>query len=161
MKFKLLLATLLLFGAAPATFAQTGSRTLYTTASGGITGDTLGSSSTFTYDLNALVLPGVGGGNAQDFTRLWRYSITVVADSLSGATAGTISLQVSDAPATAGSNVDWVTTSTGTINGTGQTLYYFTDTLAARRIRLRITSPSGSQSTALRIRATFKDETQR
>lgn len=116
------------------------------------TGDTLETSTTLLYDYNSLL------ANSQDFAREWAYSLTVVADSVSGANAGTITLQVSDTPASvAAASADWVDLDTDTIDGTGSSIFYYSGTLNARRLRLKVTSPSGTRKTAIRVNATLKD----
>lgn len=116
------------------------------------TNDTLGANSTFTYDFNALVFGG------QEVSRVWSYSVTVEADSLSGAAAdsSTVFLQVSNA-AYSDANPVWTTIETDEIDGTATQVFHYTGDLLEPRIRLLIYSKSGTKAIALRSYATFKE----
>lgn len=150
-----LLSLILLFVAVASTLTAQSSRNPFlVTANAGITGDTLSNGQSATYDLNTLLTGG------QDFARDWFVSATVTVDSLSGATGGTISYQVSNAPASATTNIDWVEVESQAFNGPGSTVYLIEYALHARRARVVVTA-SGVQSSALRFRATAKDLTGR
>lgn len=120
------------------------------------TNDTLGLNTTKTYDFNTLVFP-LNNGSAQNITDTWSYSITIEADSLSGANSdsSTIFLQVSNSPLS-DSNPIWVSLETGQINGTATQTFHYTGDIEEPRIRLLIYSKSGAKAIALRSYAAFK-----
>lgn len=113
--------------------------------------DTLETSSTFTYDFNLLLF------NGQDISHPWSYSVIVEADSLSGANAGTATLQFSNSPSNvSAANATWYNVSTETIDGATTQTFHFTGEVSASRARLVITSPSGTRETALKVQGTLK-----
>lgn len=121
------------------------------------TNDTLGLNSTFTYDFNTLTtLFGVSSGS-RDITDTWSYSVTVQADSLSGAASdsSTIFLQVSNSPVT-DSNPVWVSIEDDEINGTATQTFHYTGDIVEPRMRLLIYSKSGAKAIALRSYITVK-----
>lgn len=128
--------------------AQSGSAFFHTWSD---TNDTLGVNSTFTYDFNTLTF------NGQNISDTWSYSVTVEADSLSGAAAdsSTVFLQVSNSPVT-DANPVWVTIETDEIDGTATQVFHYTGDILEPRIRLLIYSKSGTKAIALRSYATFK-----
>lgn len=142
-----LIAFALLFVAAFAP-AQSGSVFFHT---GSDTNDTLGAYTTHTYNFNTLEFSG------QNVSKVWSYSITVEADSLSGSAAdsSTVFLQISDAPVTE-SNPIWVTVDSDEIDGTATQVFTYTGDLIAPRFRLVISSQSGTKAIALRAFWCFK-----
>ena len=110
--------------------------------------DTLGTSTTLTYEFQEK-------GRAVDFpTTGWEYSFIVQADSISGANAGTVALQVSNSLAT--STPVWVTIDTDTIDGATTQVFTYDGVMRYRRIRLLITSPSGTRRTDITVDAVAK-----
>ena len=105
--------------------------------------DTLGTSTTVIKEFENRY------GFDNDFNDLYEYSWIVVADSVSGANAGTISLQFSNDRDTTTSPI-WYTSTTSTIDGNVQQLFSYEGTIKARRTRLLITSPSGTRVTRVR-----------
>jgi hypothetical protein len=142
--FSLLFAALALFFALPSASAQT-------TASKVIpwvqSGDTLGTSTTLTYEL------AIAG--TVDKTKPWEYSILVEADSISGANAGTVTLQVSNDPAGTASPL-WFDYDTDTIDGATTQVFNYEGKLYHRRLRVLITSPSGTRRTDVKLRGLFR-----
>ncbi len=151
MKKLLFLAAALLFFGATA-IAQSGSSFYHRWSD---TNDTLGTNSTFTYDFNSLVFG--TSARPQEITDTWSYSVTIEADSLSGAAAdsSTIFLQVSNS-ALSDSNPLWVTVETNEIDGTATQTFHYTGDILEPRIRLLIYSKSGTKAIALRSYAVFK-----
>lgn len=80
------------------------------------------------------------------------YSIHVLADSLSGANAGTCYLQFSNHR----SGSVWYNAQTLTIDGTTTSQALWEGIVYARRVRVYWISPSGTRSVALRTYAAFK-----
>ena len=119
------------------------------------TNDTLGVNTTKTYDFNSLVFG--TSSRPQEISDTWSYSITVEADSLSGAAAdsSTVFLQVCNC-STSDANPLWVTVETDEINGTATQVFHYTGDILEPRIRLLIYSKSGAKAIALRSYATFK-----
>lgn len=110
--------------------------------------DTLGTSTTLTYEFQEK-------GRAVDFpTAGWEYSFIVQADSVSGANAGTVSLQVSNS--LGASSPVWVTIDTDEINGATAQVFTYDGVMRYRRIRLLITSPSGTRRTDIAVDAVAK-----
>lgn len=128
--------------------AQSGSVFFHT---GSDTNDTLGAYTTYTYDFNTLEFSG------QNVSKPWSYSITVEADSLSGAAAdsSTVFLQIADASVTE-SNPVWVTIDSDEIDGTATQIFHYTGDLIAPRMRLVIWSQSGTKAILLRSFWSFK-----
>lgn len=117
------------------------------------TGDTLGASTTLTYE------PVINGSS--DKSKLWTYDIIVEADSISGANAGTVKLQIAnDPPGTASGSVTWFDLDTDTIDGTTTQVFNYSGTLYARRIRVLITSPSGTRRTDIKLAGFLRQLTQ-
>ena len=117
------------------------------------TGDTLGTSTTLTYE------PVINGST--DKSKYWSYDIIVESDSISGANAGTVTLQVSnDAPGTAAANVIWYNLASATIDGTADQVFHYTGTLNSRRIRVLVTSPSGTRRTNIELRGFLRQLSQ-
>jgi hypothetical protein len=111
-------------------------------------GDSLSENTTLAYEL------AIGG--TFDKTKLWNYSVIVFADSISGANAGTVQLQISNDPAGTASPI-WSNYGTaGTIDGTADQFFNYEGTLYARRLRVLITSPAGTRKTAIRLRGLFR-----
>lgn len=75
------------------------------------------------------------------------YSVNILSDSLSGATGGTVYLQVSNDRA----GTVWYNAQTLTLNGATQQTALYEGILYARRMRVYIISPSGSQSTKVQV----------
>lgn len=110
--------------------------------------DTLGTSTTLTYEFQEK-------GRAVDFpTAGWEYSFIVQADSISGANAGTVSLQVSNS--LGASTPVWVTIDTDEINGATAQVFVYDGVMRYRRIRLLVTSPSGTRRTDIAVDAVAK-----
>lgn len=110
--------------------------------------DTLGTSTTLTYEFQEK-------GRAVDFpTAGWEYSFIVQADSISGANAGTVALQVSNS--LGASTPVWVTIDTDEINGSAAQVFVYDGVMRYRRIRLLITSPSGTRRTDIAVDAVAK-----
>lgn len=130
--------------------AQSGSKSYWSYTS--LSGDTLEASSTKTKDFNNLLI------GDQAFSKLCKYSITVFADSISGANAGTVTLQVSNSePSTvAAASRVWVTLDTDTIDGSADQTFHYTGELTEKCLRVVVTSPSGTRKTALKILAVVK-----
>lgn len=87
-------------------------------------------------------------------TGIWSYSVHIVSDSISGATAGTCVLQTSNNGIywRTAANLYTETAQTLTLNGAAQQLANWEGVLYARRIRVyQITS--GTQVTSVRIKA--------
>lgn len=89
-------------------------------------------------------------------TDLWAFSIHILSDSLTGATAGTLLIQGTDDGSTwytlkdgAGSNM------TLTLNGAAQQSQVWTGTMYCRRMRLNCIT-SGTQTTRVRLKSTLK-----
>jgi hypothetical protein len=115
--------------------------------------DTLGASTTLTFQYTE-------GTREVDFVTLWDYSWTVKSDSISGAdNAGTVALQVSNSPASVASPL-WVTVDTETIDGAADQFFVFEGVLNARRMRLLITSPSGTRATVVNVEGAVKKRPQ-
>lgn len=112
--------------------------------------DTLGASDTIYFY--------VGGTNtAAGATAIREYgalSVVLVSDSLSGATNGTALIQY----CTDATGTNWYTQATLTaINGATQQSQITEDAVfLARKARVRVISPSGAQSTRLRMHYSFK-----
>lgn len=85
-------------------------------------------------------------GKSLDFTGRYEYSWVIKTDSISGANAGTIAVQIANDN---DNSPVWFTTSTGTIDGPGTQLFSAEGTLRARRHRILITSPSGTRKTVV------------
>ena len=100
--------------------------------------DTLGASDTLIYEFKD------AKGKVLDFTALYEYSWIIKTDSISGANAGTIYVQVANDN---DSSPVWFTTSSGAIDGAGTQLFQAEGLLRARRHRILIISPSGSRVT--------------
>lgn len=110
--------------------------------------DTLGTSTTLTYEFSEK-------GRAVDFpTAGWEYSFIVQADSISGANAGTVALQVSNS--LGASTPVWVTIDTDTIDGSMAQVFTYDGVMRYRRIRVLVTSPSGTRRTDISIDAVAK-----
>lgn len=141
-----LLALLLLVAVATRTEAQTNAPKVFTWVE---SGDTLGTSTTLTYE------PVINGST--DKSKLWAYDILVEADSVSGANAGTVTLQISnDPPGTLAGNVIWFDLDSDTIDGSDTQVFHYTGTLYARRLRVVVTSPSGTRSTDIELRGVLR-----
>lgn len=117
--------------------------------------DTLIANTTFTYDFNSLVF--AQNGRARDITDTWSYSVTIEADSISGAAAdsSTVFLQVCNCSVTE-TNPLWVTIEQDEINGTATQVFHYTGDILEPRIRVLAYSKSGVKKIALRSYATFK-----
>ena len=114
--------------------------------------DTLGNASSKTF-----IHTDTRTGRTLDIPAPFEYSFVVRSDSLSGATAGTISIQVSNSSANVtDANAIWATVDTGTIDGTAPQFFAFEGVVRARRIRVLITSPAAAQSTLLRVQGALK-----
>jgi hypothetical protein len=110
--------------------------------------DTLGTSTTLAYEFQEK-------GRAVDFpTAGWEYSFIVQADSISGANAGTVALQVSNS--LGASTPVWVTIDTDTIDGATAQVFTYDGVMRYRRIRVLVTSPSGTRRTDISIDAVAK-----
>lgn len=110
--------------------------------------DTLGTSTTLTYEFQEK-------GRGVDFpTAGWEYSFVVRADSISGANAGTVALQVSNSPGA--SSPVWVTIDTDTIDGATPQVFAYDGVMRYRRIRVLVTSPSGTRRTDIAIDGVMK-----
>lgn len=112
--------------------------------------DTLETSTTLTYDFNSLFFSG------KDMTHAWSYSITIEADSISGANAGTVTFQVSDSPNSNSISTLWYDHDTDTIDGATTQVFHYEGLLYSPKGRLTITSPSGTRQTALRVFVSLK-----
>lgn len=120
--------------------------------------DTLGVNTTKTYNFNALTDAfGNGTATGQNISDTWSYSITIEADSLSGAASdsSTIFLQVCNCGVDE-SNPLWVTIEDDEINGTATQVFHYTGDILEPRMQLIIRSKSGTKAIALRSFATFK-----
>ena len=110
--------------------------------------DTLGASTTLAYEFQEK-------GRAVDFpTSGWEYSFIVQADSVSGANAGTVALQVSNS--LGASTPVWVTIDTDTIDGSTAQVFTYDGVMRYRRIRVLVTSPAGTRRTDISIDAVAK-----
>lgn len=145
---KNLIVTLLLAITAITASAQSGASFFKTWSD---TNDTLGAYSTFTYDFNTTLFAG------QNISKVWTYDIVVEADSLSGAAAdsSTVFLQVSNSSVSDASPL-WYTVSTDQIDGTATQVFRYTGDITAPRMRLVISSQSGTKAIALRSYGAFK-----
>jgi len=86
----------------------------------------------------------------------WSYSVTVRADSLSGANAGTIYLQQTN------DGSYWTNVGSSiTVDGNAASYDELTweGTLYARRLRVYAITPSGTRTVAVRLKATLKKTT--
>ncbi len=110
--------------------------------------DTLATSTTLTFEFEK-------NDVAIDFTNLYEYSFTVTSDSISGANAGTVALQVSNS-ANDDTSPTWFTYDTETIDSAPQQIFHFEGLIRSRRIRLLITSPSGTRVTIVTVEGTAK-----
>lgn len=82
----------------------------------------------------------------------YRYSVHVVTDSLSGANAGTVYLQVSNDR----NGTVWYNAQSLTLDGATQQSALWEGILDARRIRVYYISPSGTRSVRVQTYASFK-----
>lgn len=80
------------------------------------------------------------------------YSVHVMADSLSGANAGTVYLQVSNDR----DGLKWYNAQTLTIDGTTTSSALWEGILYARRARVYFITPSGTRSVRVQTYASFK-----
>lgn len=80
----------------------------------------------------------------------WMYSVHIVSDSLTGSTAGTVTLQGTN------DGVVWYTISSLTLDGAAQQSQVWTGTLYARRVRVYAITPSGTKTTRYRVKAVLK-----
>ncbi len=87
---------------------------------------------------------------------LWAFSLHILSDSLTGATAGTVLIQGTD------DGVTWYTAKDGagnamtlTLNGSTQQSQVWTGTMYCRRMRLNAIT-SGTQTTRVRLKGTLK-----
>lgn len=80
------------------------------------------------------------------------YSIHVAADSISGANAGTVRLQVSNDRL----GTTWYTVQTMTVDGTGTDEALWEGLLYARRFRVQYEMPSGTRKVRARVYASLK-----
>lgn len=80
----------------------------------------------------------------------WMYSVHIVSDSLTGSTAGTVTLQGTN------DGVVWYTISSLTLDGAAQQSQVWTGTLYARRLRVYAITPSGSKTIRYRVKAILK-----
>lgn len=81
---------------------------------------------------------------------LYGYSVHIVSDSLTGSTAGTVTLQGTN------DGVVWYTISSLTLDGAAQQNQVWTGTLYARRLRVYAITPSGSKTIRYRVKAVLK-----
>lgn len=109
--------------------------------------DTLNASDTLIFDFKD------SKNNSLDFTGRYEYSFIIQTDSISGANAGTIAVQIANDNDT---SPTWFTTSSATIDGAGTQLFSTEAMLRARRLRLFVTSPSGDRVTIVRVYGTAK-----
>lgn len=119
------------------------------------TTDTLGASTTLTYEFTNAA-SATATGTVLDFPLAgWTYSFYVEADSISGSNAGTVELQVSNSLAS-NTSPRWITVDTDTIDGTANQYFLYEGDILARRVRLKITSPSGTRKTNIFVEGTAK-----
>jgi hypothetical protein len=95
------------------------------------------------------------GGVDYDFTGLYEYSILVTADSISGANAGTVYLQVSNSKNDDTTPI-WTTIDSDTIDGTVRQYFLYEGLLRARRLRIYIIGPSGTRVTIINVEGVAK-----
>lgn len=97
-------------------------------------------------------------GRALDIPGDFGYSFIVRSDSISGATGGTVTIQVSNSSASvSAANAIWATIgSTHTIDGATAQIFLSEGVVRARRIRVLITAPGGTQVTALKVQGALK-----
>lgn len=88
------------------------------------------------------------------FKHPYYYSIFVRADSISGANAGTVLLQVTNDRAA--NTTRWSTLETLTIDGPGSTTALYQGLIYARRMRLHYSTPSGTRRVDLYSDSSFK-----
>ncbi len=81
---------------------------------------------------------------------LWAYSVHIVSDSLSGATAGSVYLQGTNDGSV------WYTMQTLTLDGAAQQSQVWTGTLYAIRMRIYAITPSGSKTIRYRNKSILK-----
>lgn len=80
----------------------------------------------------------------------WMYSVHIQSDSLTGSTAGTVTLQGTN------DGVVWYTISSLTLDGAAQQNQVWTGSMYARRLRVYAITPSGSKTIRYRAKATLK-----
>jgi len=92
-----------------------------------------------------------------DFNRYeWNYSLTIKADSVSGANGATAYLEVSNTQAGLTPVWERLTTNAITIDGPGTQVTSMSGVLYWRRFRVVIISPSGTRRTAVRLDGSVK-----
>lgn len=85
---------------------------------------------------------------------LYSYSVHVKADSLSGANAGTVTLEVCNDR----TGTNWIAIQTMTVDGTGTDEAIWEGALRARRVRVRWVMPAGTRTVRAQTYGVLKRE---